>query len=76
MNYWFKNTGRIFLTLVFLFLYLPMASVVVYSFNASQLANEWTHFSTAWYGKLLHDQKRNYAKCCSYVNQCLIFNFW
>ena len=44
MNFLLKNAGRVFLTLVFLFLYLPMASVVVYSFNASHLANEWTHF--------------------------------
>jgi len=57
MNFLLKNAGRVFLTLVFLFLYLPMASVVVYSFNASHLANEWTHFSTQWYGKLLQDDE-------------------
>ncbi len=34
-----------------------MASVGVYSFNASHLANEWTHFSTAWYAKLLQDDE-------------------
>ena len=57
MNFLLRNAGRVFLTLVFLFLYLPIASVVVYSFNASHLANEWTHFSTQWYGKLLQDDE-------------------
>lgn len=35
------------------FLYLPLVSVVVYSFNDSQLATVWGGFSTRWYGELL-----------------------
>ena len=49
--------GRGFLTLLFLFLYLPILSVVVYSFNASPLASEWAGFSTRWYAKLLQDDE-------------------
>ncbi|MEQ8234582.1 MAG: ABC transporter permease subunit [Gammaproteobacteria bacterium] len=37
----------------FLFLYLPIATLVVYSFNASQLVGVWGGFSTRWYAALL-----------------------
>jgi len=49
--------GRGFLTLLFLFFYLPIASVIFYSFNASALASEWTGFSLHWYAKLLDDHE-------------------
>ncbi len=49
--------GRGFLTLLFLFFYLPIASVVFYSFNASALASEWTGFSFHWYAKLIQDDE-------------------
>ncbi len=38
-------------------LYLPIASVVIYSFNASRLVTLWGGFSTRWYVSLLHDDK-------------------
>ena len=50
-----RNLGIAFLALVFLFFYLPIFSVVVYSFNESAVASEWTRFSTQWYFKLLDD---------------------
>jgi len=54
-----KNIGRHlgsgFLALVFLFFYLPILSVVVYSFNESVIASQWTHFSLKWYFKLVDD---------------------
>jgi putrescine transport system permease protein len=33
------------------FLYLPMALLVIYSFNASRLVTVWGGFSTEWYGR-------------------------
>ncbi len=39
------------------FLYVPLAAVIVYSFNASRLVTVWTGFSTAWYGELLNDRQ-------------------
>ncbi|HDR8859636.1 TPA: ABC transporter permease subunit [Burkholderia territorii] len=39
----------------FLFLYVPIASLVVYSFNASKLVTVWSGFSLRWYVALLHD---------------------
>ncbi|MBS1191957.1 MAG: Ornithine carbamoyltransferase [Rhodocyclaceae bacterium] len=37
------------------FLYLPLAVVVLFSFNDSALNASWVGFTTAWYGKLLSD---------------------
>ena len=36
---------------VYLFLYAPIALVVLFSFNAGRNASEFTGFSVAWYGK-------------------------
>ncbi len=41
----------------FLFLYVPIISLVVYSFNASKLVTVWSGFSLKWYGALLHDDE-------------------
>ena len=38
------------------FLYVPLAIVVVYSFNDSRLNAEWVGFTLDWYDKLFHDQ--------------------
>ena len=37
----------------FAFFYVPILSMIVYSFNRSRLATVWGGFSTQWYGKLL-----------------------
>lgn len=37
----------------FVFLYMPIVVLVVYSFNESQLALTWTGFSFDWYAKVL-----------------------
>ena len=49
---WFRAHA----TLVYLFLYLPILIVVVFSFNANRLATIWTGFSTEWYGVALGDR--------------------
>jgi putrescine transport system permease protein len=36
----------------FAFLYIPIISMIVFSFNNSRLATIWGGFSTKWYGKL------------------------
>lgn len=38
-------------------LYVPIVSVVIYSFNASRLVTLWGGFSTRWYVSLLSDDK-------------------
>lgn len=39
------------------FFYVPIASMIFYSFNKSRLATVWGGFSTEWYGKLLTNQQ-------------------
>lgn len=43
--------------LVFLFLYVPIIVLVVYSFNASRLNVAWTGFTFSWYGELMEDYR-------------------
>jgi putrescine transport system permease protein len=38
------------------FLYLPIAILVIYSFNASRLVTVWGGWSLRWYAELLHDE--------------------
>ena len=40
----------------FAFLYLPIAILVIYSFNASRLVTVWGGWSLRWYVELLHDR--------------------
>lgn len=39
------------------FLYVPIALLIVYSFNESRLVTVWGGFSTKWYGELLKNQQ-------------------
>jgi putrescine transport system permease protein len=43
------------LGLGFAFLYIPILSLVVFSFNDSPLVTSWSGFSFKWYGSLFHD---------------------
>lgn len=45
------------LVLGFVFLYAPILSLVVYSFNESRLVTVWSGFSVKWYGELFRDQQ-------------------
>ena len=45
------------LTLGFLFLYVPILLLVIFSFNKSRLVTVWAGFSTEWYGKLFANQQ-------------------
>jgi putrescine transport system permease protein len=42
-----------FVILGFIFLYAPIVSLIVFSFNESKLVTVWGGFSTKWYGELL-----------------------
>jgi putrescine transport system permease protein len=41
----------------FAFLYVPILSLIVYSFNKSRLVTVWAGFSTVWYGRLLENDQ-------------------
>ncbi len=49
---WFLSIAAV---LGFTFLYAPIVSLIVFSFNESKLVTVWSGFSTKWYGKLLED---------------------
>jgi putrescine transport system permease protein len=49
---WF---GRGWLSLGYLFLYMPIVVLVVFSFNSSRQDMVWSGFSTQWYGALAND---------------------
>ena len=44
------------LILGFVFLYAPIVSLIVYSFNESKLVTVWSGFSFKWYGELFQDE--------------------
>jgi putrescine transport system permease protein len=53
-----RSWFRLFALIVgFAFLYIPIASLIVYSFNESKLVTVWAGFSTKWYGELLHNDQ-------------------
>lgn len=43
--------------LAYLFLYAPLAVVVIYSFNDSRLNAEWVGFTFSWYRKLFRNEE-------------------
>ena len=45
------------MVLGFLFLYIPILSLIFYSFNASRLVTVWGGFSTKWYVELMSNLK-------------------
>lgn len=46
-----------FLIFGFIFLYGPIVSLVIFSFNESRLVTVWGGFSTKWYGELINDRQ-------------------
>ena len=53
-NRWF---GRSWLLAGFLFLYLPIVALVVFSFNDSPIPNVWRGFTLKWYAALRGDEE-------------------
>lgn len=51
------NFLLISLILGFAFLYIPILSLIIYSFNESKLVTVWGGFSTKWYGELFRNEQ-------------------
>lgn len=49
---WF---GRGWLSATYLFLYIPIVVLIVFSFNSSRQSMEWSGFSLQWYASLMDD---------------------
>ena len=54
VNRWF---GRGWLTAGYLFLYVPIVALVLFSFNDSPIPNVWRGFTLKWYGALANDNE-------------------
>lgn len=52
-NKWYVNS---YVTAVMTFLYLPIAVLIVYSFNSSKSRSVWSGFSLKWYKELFADE--------------------
>jgi len=52
-----RGFGRSWLSLGFLFLYLPILALIVYSFNDSKIPSVWGGFTMRWYSALLEDRE-------------------
>ena len=50
-----KYLGKIYMVLIFLFMYAPIFLLMVFSFNSSKSRSVWTGFSTKWYKALFSD---------------------
>lgn len=50
-----KSLSRIYLAIIFLFLYLPIGFLIVLSFNNSLSRVKWGGFTTEWYRNLVSD---------------------
>lgn len=52
-----KLFSRAWMAAVYAFLYIPIVSLVVFSFNESTLVTVWSRFSLKWYAALLRDEE-------------------
>jgi putrescine transport system permease protein len=52
-----KHVGRLWLGLVYLFLYIPLFFLIVFSFNSTRQDGVFTGFSLRWYEALLADSR-------------------
>ena len=50
-----KHLANFYTALVMLFLYAPIAVLIVFSFNDSKSRNVWSGFTLRWYRDLFHD---------------------
>ena len=52
-----KSFGRLWLSFVYLFLYIPLFFLIIFSFNSTRQDGVFTGFSMRWYQALLEDSR-------------------
>ena len=57
MRFATHHLGRVWMALVYLFLYLPLLFLIVFSFNSTRQDSVFTGFSLRWYEALLADSR-------------------
>jgi putrescine transport system permease protein len=56
MKQW-RSLSLGWLMAVYLFLYIPIFTLIVFSFNDSRLASQWGGFTLKWYGEIVRDRE-------------------
>ena len=56
-NFLFKNVGKAWMAAVYIFLYLPLLFMIVFSFNSTRQDAQFTGFSFRWYDALTRDNR-------------------
>ena len=51
-----KVVIRAYVILIAIFLYLPIATLIILSFNKSKSMSVWTGFTFDWYSEMIHDR--------------------
>lgn len=51
-----KASRKIYIALIFIFLYAPIVTLAILSFNASKSRAKWGGFTLKWYSSLFHDK--------------------
>ena len=57
LGWWRQHFGKFWLAGVFAFFYLPLAFLVVFSFNSTRQDSVFTGFSWRWYQALVNDSR-------------------
>lgn len=52
-----KALKRLYLIIIFVFLYAPVLTLIVFSFNNSKSRGKWGGFTLKWYGALFQDRQ-------------------
>ena len=65
-----KRLSGFFLLILYAVSYLPIITVIVYSFNASKSRAKWGGFSLDWYAALFRD--RQIMSACGYTVLCAL----
>lgn len=52
-----NKTKKLYVILIFLFLYAPILVLMIYSFNDSRMMGGWSGFTLKWYGELFKERE-------------------
>jgi putrescine transport system permease protein len=52
-----SRLGKFWLAAGYVFLYVPILTLIIFSFNESKMVTLWGGFSFKWYGVILHDSE-------------------
>ena len=66
-----KILKRIYIGLIFIFLYAPMVTLIVLSFNKSKSRAKWGGFTLKWYTSLFNDSSIMQALINTLLIACL-----